>query len=77
MKKIYRIGVLGAAKITPMALIAPAKKLNNVEVYAVAARDPQRARTFAKRHNISRVHENYDDLILDHDIDIIYNHTEI
>ena len=43
MKEKIRIGVLGAAKITPMALIVPSKTLDNVEVVAVAARDRHRA----------------------------------
>jgi hypothetical protein len=38
-----RIGILGAARIAPMALIAPAKRVSEAQVAAVAARDPHRA----------------------------------
>ena len=38
-----RIGILGAAKIAPTALVKPAQVVPEVEVYAVAARDPRRA----------------------------------
>ncbi|MGH3596482.1 MAG: Gfo/Idh/MocA family protein, partial [Mycobacterium sp.] len=37
-----RIGVLGAARIAPLALIKPAKANVEVEVAAVAARDVSR-----------------------------------
>ena len=47
-----RIGVIGAAGITGRALIEPARKLDEVEVAAVAARDPERAAKFAKEHEI-------------------------
>jgi len=39
-----RIGTLGAARITPSALVRPARRIPEVEVLAVAARDPDRAR---------------------------------
>ena len=68
-----RIGVLGAARITPSALIQPAGKLDGVEVAAVAARDVGRARRFAEKHHIGRVHSSYGDLLEDPDIDAIYN----
>ena len=54
-----RIGVLGAARITPSALIKPAKDNADVVVAAVAARDGSRARAFAAKHGIARVHESY------------------
>jgi predicted dehydrogenase len=68
-----RIGVLGAAKIAPMALIRPAKQVPEVKVAAVAARDPARADAFARRHGIARSHKSYEDLLADDAIDAIYN----
>jgi predicted dehydrogenase len=68
-----RIGALGAAKITPAALIRPAGIVDGVEVSAVAARDPERARRFADKHGIPRVHGTYDALLADPDIDAVYN----
>jgi predicted dehydrogenase len=68
-----RIGVLGAARIAPMALVQPARKLPEVEVVAVAARDPSRARKFASKHGIPRVHADYGALLADPDIDAVYN----
>jgi len=68
-----RIGILGAARIAPMALINPAKENTDVVVAAVAARDVTRARAFAAQHGIATVHGDYDALIADPGIDAIYN----
>ncbi len=68
-----RIGTLGAARITPAALIKPARQLPEVTVSAVAARDPDRARRFADKHRIRRVHPSYQALLDDPAIDAIYN----
>lgn len=68
-----RIGVLGAAHIAPSALINPAKDNPEVVVAAVAARDGDRARAFAEKNGISRVHDSYQALVADPDLDAIYN----
>ena len=68
-----RIGTLGAARITPAALLRPARRVSEVEVTAVAARDPERARAFARKHGIPRVLESYQALLADPEIDAIYN----
>ncbi len=68
-----RIGILGAARIAPQALINPAKENSAVVVAAVAARDASRARAFAAKHDIGRVHDDYDKLIADPDLDAVYN----
>jgi predicted dehydrogenase len=68
-----RIGILGAAKIAPAAVIRPARVVPDVEVVSVAARDPERARLYADKHGIARVHPSYEALIGDPDIDAVYN----
>ncbi|WP_431230968.1 Gfo/Idh/MocA family protein [Mycolicibacterium psychrotolerans] len=68
-----RVGVLGAATIAPAALINPAKDNAEVVVAAVAARDMSRARAFAAKHGIPEVHDGYESLIADPDVDAIYN----
>jgi predicted dehydrogenase len=67
-----RIGILGAAAIAPAALLQPARAVGGVTVAAVAARDPARARVFAARHGIPRVHEGYAELLEDPEIDAVY-----
>ncbi|MGD1111463.1 MAG: Gfo/Idh/MocA family oxidoreductase [Mycobacterium sp.] len=73
MSEHVRIGILGAARIAPRALIDPAKDNPDVVVAAVAARDVSRAQAFAAKHNIARVHDDYAKLIADPDVDAIYN----
>lgn len=68
-----RIGVLGAARITPMALLRPARQVPAAAVTAIAARDPARARAFATKHGIPRVHDSYAALLADPEIEAIYN----
>ena len=68
-----QIGVLGAARIAPTALIKPAKTNADVVVAAVAARDVSRARAFAVKHGIARVQDSYEALIADPDLDAVYN----
>ncbi len=68
-----RIGVLGAARIAPAALVKPARLVDGVEVVAVAARDRGRAEKFAQKHGIGRVFDSYDALVADPEIDAIYN----
>lgn len=68
-----RIGTLGAARITPMALLRPAKAVPEAEIVAVAARDAKRAEAFAKQHGIPRVLTSYDEMLADPAIDAIYN----
>jgi predicted dehydrogenase len=67
-----RIGVLGAARIVKGALIAPSRMVDDVEVTAVAARDPDRAAEYAARHGIPRVHRSYDELLADPSLDAVY-----
>lgn len=73
MSQSLRFGTLGAASITPSALLRPAREVEGVEVVAVAARDETRARKFAAKHSIARVHASYDALLADPEVDAIYN----
>src|SRR4051794_38503761 len=67
-----RIGLLGASRISDLAVIGPAAETGN-QVVAVAARDPERAREWAASRGIHRVHASYEDLIADPDIEVVYN----
>ena len=68
-----RIGVLGAARITPAAVIRPARATAEAEVVAIAARDRGRADTFAAKHGVPQVLGDYGALIASPDIDAVYN----
>ncbi|MCE7008477.1 Gfo/Idh/MocA family oxidoreductase [Kibdelosporangium philippinense] len=66
------IGLIGATGIAERAIVGPASRRDDVHVLAVAASDPVRAREFAARNGIKRVHENYDALVRDPDINVVY-----
>jgi predicted dehydrogenase len=68
-----RMGILGAARIAPMALVRPAREVPEVQLAAVAARDPGKARAFASKHGIPRAHASYEALLADPDLDAVYN----
>lgn len=66
------IGILGAARIAPWAVVRPARKLSSVVTAAIAARNPAHAHRFANRHQIPHVHDSYDALLADPTINAIY-----
>jgi predicted dehydrogenase len=64
--------VLGAARISELSIIGPARS-TGTRLVAVAARDRDRAETFADKHGIERVHASYADVVSDPDVEAIYN----
>ena len=70
--RVLRFGVLGAARITPAALLKPARSHPEVRVDLVAARDPSRAAAYASKHRIPRVADGYEAVVTDPDVDAVY-----
>ncbi len=67
-----RIGLLGASRIAPRAIVAPAAAREDVVIAAVAARDLPRAEAYAAEHGIAQAVEGYEALVAREDIDLIY-----
>ncbi|WDF43093.1 Gfo/Idh/MocA family oxidoreductase [Streptomyces sp. T12] len=67
-----RIGVLGAARITELSLVGPARTTGH-RLVAVAARDRSRAEAFADEHDVERVADSYADLLADPEVEVVYN----
>lgn len=67
-----RLGLLGAARITPAAVTYAADAVPEVSFTAVAARDHARAEAFAQEHAIPSVAKNYAALIARDDVDAVY-----
>src|SRR2546421_34511 len=55
-----------------MALIRPARSVPDVTVTTIAARDPDRARAFAAKHDVAVVRGSYAEVIDDPDVDAVY-----
>lgn len=67
-----RIGILGASRIAPDALFAPAA-ITGDRLVAVGARNKDAAQAYAALHGIERVVADYRAVIDDPEVDVIYN----
>lgn len=67
-----RLGILGAARITPLSVVAPAAATGD-RLVALAARDRDRAETFAGEHGVERVVDSYAALLADPEVEAVYN----
>jgi predicted dehydrogenase len=70
--KPLRLGVLGAARISPTAVVSPAKT-GIARLVSIAARDESRAREFAEEHGFEKILDSYEDVLEDSDIEAVYN----
>lgn len=70
---MLKIGILGASRIVPWAILEPAARRDDVQVVAIAASRPGAAANLASSHGIAKVYDRYEDVIADPDIDLIYN----
>ncbi|HIG42640.1 MAG: Gfo/Idh/MocA family oxidoreductase [bacterium] len=69
---MIRFGTLGAARITPPALIKPCEADPRAAVTVVGARSRERAEGFAKKHYIPVVVEDYASVVNHSDVDVVY-----
>jgi predicted dehydrogenase len=67
-----RFGALGAARISDMALIQPSR-ITGDRLIGVAARDRGRAEEYARTHRFERVLDDYQALIDDPEVEVVYN----
>ena len=67
-----RIGLLGASRIAPKAVIAPAARRTDVRITAVAARDQAKAHAYATTYAIAAVADGYAALCARDDVDLVY-----
>ncbi|HWF01833.1 MAG TPA: Gfo/Idh/MocA family oxidoreductase [Caulobacteraceae bacterium] len=73
MRTPIRIGLLGASRIAPGAVIGPARNDSRFEVTAVAAQEGARAAAYAGEHQIPHVAGDYAELVRRDDVDLVYN----
>lgn len=70
---MIRFGTLGAAKITPQALIYPCINEPSAAIRSIAARDRKQAEGFAHHHHIPSVYDSYSQVVTDEHCNAIYN----
>jgi predicted dehydrogenase len=71
MKKKYKWGILAPGKMAAK-FTGGLKLLENVELYAVASRDPDRSKKFATDLGFKKSYGSYEELAEDDSVDIIY-----
>ena len=74
---MIRFGVLGAAQITPAALVYPCMNEPGARITAIAARDRSKAEAFAAAHHIRQVCDDYRAVVRHASVDAIYNPLHI
>ena len=72
MPKIVRWGVLSASWIARTRVIPAMQQSEISRVVAIAARDKARAQEVAKELGIDKVHDSYEAVLADKDVDAIY-----
>lgn len=72
MSKV-RFGILSTAKIGVEKVIPAMQRGEHCEVVAIASRSDERGAAAAQRLGIAKVHNSYEALLADSDVDAIYN----
>jgi predicted dehydrogenase len=74
MTNPVRLGILGAARIAPFAVLKHARTLDSINVVAVAEEyhPEQHLRRYAKKHGIPQTYRSFDELLANPDIDAVY-----
>ena len=72
MTRPLRIGLIGASNLAITSIIEPARKIGDVEITMVAAREISRANDYAAANNINSVAANYQELIKSGGVDLVY-----
>ncbi|MBW8753788.1 MAG: Gfo/Idh/MocA family oxidoreductase [Sphingomonadales bacterium] len=69
---MMRIGLLGASRIAPRAIIQPAANHPDAVITAVGARDLSKAEAYAAEHGIPAAVGSYQALVEREDVDLVY-----
>jgi predicted dehydrogenase len=69
---MLRLGLIAASRIAKPAVVDPAADVDGVEITAIAARDPERARSTAAEWGIPTLFDSYEALIESPDVDAVY-----
>jgi predicted dehydrogenase len=70
-RKDLRVGLVGVGAAAQINHIPALKRLEGVELVALADRDPEKAARVAQKFGVPRVHARLDDLLADDEIDAV------
>lgn len=68
---MIKMAILGAGAIANK-MAATITKMEQVEAYAIAARDLQRAEAFAKEYGFTKAYGSYEEMLADDAVDLVY-----
>lgn len=71
MTKTINWGILGPGKIAK-GFVSSFLKIHDAKLYAVASRDEEKAKAFAREYNIEKFYGSYEDLVNDPAVDVVY-----
>jgi predicted dehydrogenase len=71
MGKKYKWGILAPGKMSAK-FTKGLKLLENVELYAVGSRDPERAKAFANEYGFTRYYGSYEEFAADPELEVVY-----
>ena len=66
-----KLGILGAGGIAS-TMAKTVAEMKGVEVYAVAARDLERAREFAQKYEVKKAYGSYEEMLADDEVGLVY-----
>ncbi len=66
-----KIGIIGAGSIAGI-LAETMRRMPEVECYAVAARDLERAQSFCAKHGFQKAYGSYEELVKDAQVELVY-----
>lgn len=76
VKKI-KIGFIGAGYIAKTIARTIQKRITNIELYAVAAREKDRAEKFAKQYGFQCYYGSYEEMLKDKNVEMVYISTPL
>ena len=66
-----KLGILGAGGIAS-TMAKTVAGMKDVEAYAVAARDLERAREFAQKYEVKKAYGSYEEMLADDEVELVY-----
>lgn len=66
-----KIGILGAGSIAHK-MAETVRRMEKTEIYAVVSRSLEKAEDFAKQYHIPKAYGNYEDMVKDSSVDLVY-----
>lgn len=68
---MIRMAIMGAGAIA-IKMVETVSQMNNIEPYAIAAREMERAKVFAEEYGVTKAYGSYEEMLQDKHVDLVY-----